>query len=243
MPSDATWTPIRGSTTATETNVAYRIGLIRHLLSGRWLDFGCADGGYDEALLASGATSVVGIDVEPERVEAASARGLSGASYLCFDGGRIPLADASVDGAFVNEVLEHVADEGAALDELRRVLRPEGVLVVISPNRWFPFEGHGITLGRFHSGPAPLVPWLPSALTRPVLNARNYWPHELAFLVRDHGFTVEEMGFVWPVFESYRWLPRAVIAAYRARLQRIDDLPVLRRLGVSTLIVATPCRR
>ncbi|WP_332639684.1 class I SAM-dependent methyltransferase [Brevundimonas sp.] len=42
------------------------------------------------------------------------------------NGGRIPLADASIDLIITQEVLEHVADYRAALGELERVLRPGG---------------------------------------------------------------------------------------------------------------------
>ena len=42
----------------------------------------------------------------------------------------------------MNEMFEHVADERWALAEILRVLKPGGILVLISPNRWFPIEGH-----------------------------------------------------------------------------------------------------
>jgi hypothetical protein len=40
--------PDRGSATATPLNVSCRVDRISKYLSGHWLDFGCADGGYDE---------------------------------------------------------------------------------------------------------------------------------------------------------------------------------------------------
>jgi hypothetical protein len=36
----------------------------------------------------------------------------------------------------------------------------------------------------------------------------------------------------------YPWLPRRVITAYRAALPRLEGVPVQRRFGVSTLIIA-----
>ena len=58
--------------------------------------------------------------------------------------------------------------------EIHRVLRGGGHVVVMSPNRWFPFEGHGLQLGsRKFAHPAPLVPWLPERLTKPALRARS----------------------------------------------------------------------
>jgi SAM-dependent methyltransferase len=239
MPAHRPWVPARGTPTATEDNVAYRIGLISRYLSGRWLDFGCADGGYVESLLASGASEVVGIDVEPDRIATARERNLTGARFMIFDGFTVPLAAGSVDGVFMNEVIEHVADESAVLSEVRRVLRPGGVLIVMSPNRWFPFEGHGIQIGSFGTGPVPFVPWLPKRLTRRFVTARNYWPSELTSLISGHGFEVDDVQFVWPVFDVYRWLPPSWIERYRRYRASLDDLSGIRRLGVSTLVVAT----
>jgi hypothetical protein len=41
------------------------------------------------------------------------------------------------------------------------------------------------------------------------------------------------------VFEFYSWLPAPMISLYQRWLTRIDDLPGLRRFGVSTLVIAT----
>jgi len=49
----------------------------------------------------------------------------------------LPFADGSFDRVIAAEVLEHVPDDGAALAELTRVLRPGGTLAVTVP-RWFP---------------------------------------------------------------------------------------------------------
>ena len=45
---------IPGGNTATTLNVSYRVGRIAPYLSGRWLDYGCAEGGYSEALRIDG---------------------------------------------------------------------------------------------------------------------------------------------------------------------------------------------
>ena len=236
---DEGWIPHPGDSTASEQNVQYRTGKIAEYVHGRWLDSGCADGGYSEGLFRVGAQQVTGVDVDPGRVASAVARGLEGAEFHTIDGAQLSFEDDSFDGAFVNEVMEHVQDEAAVLSELRRVLRPGGHLIVISPNRWFPFEGHGIQLGNWKSGrPTPFVPWLPRRVAQPMMEARNYWPHELERMVRSAGFVIERTGFVWPVFERYDWLPARVGEWYRVRVTRFDEVPALRRLGISTMIVA-----
>lgn len=67
--------------------------------------------------------------------------------------------------------------------------------------------------------------------------ARNYWPHELRDIVAAAGFEIRHVDYVLPVFELYRWMPSAAIAAYRRMMPVIERTP-LRRFGVSTLIVA-----
>jgi ubiquinone/menaquinone biosynthesis C-methylase UbiE len=230
---------MRGTNTATPQNVAYRVGKIAPYLSGRWLDYGCAEGGYAAALLNHGASSVVGVDVEESRIVKANARGIPNATFQVFNGYELESKDNSFDGAFVNEVLEHVADEQASLRDIYRVLRPSGHLVLISPNRWFPFEGHGARIMNVELPfPAPLLPWLPERFTRNLLQARNYWPHQLVKQAQDAGFVIHEVGFIWPVFDTFRWLPSAVISAYQGWIERLDSTPGVRRFGLSTLVIA-----
>ena len=230
--------PRPGQSTASPATVFYRVGRIAHYLSGRWLDFGCAEGGYVSALLHNGANSVGGVDVEEGRIKEAAARRIPNACFQLFNGARLDFADDSFDGAFVNEVLEHVVDERESLMEILRVLTPGGHLIVMSPNRWFPIEGHRVSIGNLTFGPVPLIPWLPEPLTRKWTVARNYWPRQLVGHVRDAGFTVLEVGFIWPVFEQYPWLPARVISSYRKWIHRLGNIPGLRRFGLSTLVVA-----
>jgi SAM-dependent methyltransferase len=226
-----------GRSTASPLNVSYRIGRIAPYLEGRWLDFGCADGGYTGALLNSGASAVDGVDAEASRIAEAVSRNLENASFSCVNSSSLPFPDNTFDGAFVNEVLEHVDDEHAALVEIRRVLRDSGHIVVISPNRWFPIEGHAVHIAGRTFGPAPLIPWLPERLTRRMTVARNYWPNQLILKVRNAGYRIVEIGYIWPVLEQYPWLPRPMIKSYQRYLEKLDDVPVLRKFGLSTLVV------
>jgi hypothetical protein len=117
------------------------------------------------------------------------------------------------------------------------VLKLGGILVLISPNRWFPVEGHYITLGSKEIGPAPLIPWLPERATRNWTSARNYWPSQLERHVREAGFAINETGFIWPVLERYPWLPRRGIGWYQKNFRKWDHIHGVRKFGVSTMIV------
>jgi SAM-dependent methyltransferase len=231
--------PEPGFSTAQPLNVSYRVGRFANLLSGRWLDLGCADGGYTAELLRRGAQEVIGVDAEADRVAAACAKNMAHASFQIAYAEKLPFPSGHFDGVFMNEVFEHVADEEAALAEVARTLRPGGHLVLISPNRWFPFEGHGMRTSLFTVGtPVPLLPWLPGGLASRWMRARNYWPRQLVNHVKQAGLDVESCGFIWPVLEEYPWLPGRLRARYQLYIPTFDRIPGLRRLGVSTMIVA-----
>jgi len=228
-----------GSSTAFPFNVKYRVRRVsRYIQGGSWLDFGCAEGGYTAELRLAGAAIVVGIDIDADLIE--SARRLHPeASFYLGEDDRLAFASGSFDGVFMNEVFEHVADEHRVLAEVHRVLKPGGRLILISPNRGFPFEGHGVHIGRWSSKrPIPFVPWLPRAVTSRWVTARNYWPQELRDKVASNGFCIVETGFVMPVFEGYPWVPASIVRGFRRHITFFDRCPGIRRAGVSNLVVA-----
>jgi len=232
----------RGASTALPRNLTHRLDKLdeRYLIRGRWLDCGCADGGYTIAMLERGASQVIGVDVEADRLAKAQRRPARGdAGYAGAVAEALPFPDQSFDGVLMNEVLEHVANEAQALREVLRVLRPGGHLVLMSPNRWFPFEQHGMRIDETKIDiPIPLLPWLPARIASPFMRARNYWPWQLCELVTRAGFELWECEWVFPVFEKYRWLPDWVIRYYQDVLPALERIPLLRRFGVSTFVVA-----
>jgi SAM-dependent methyltransferase len=103
----------------------------------RVLDAGCGTG-YGTAILAQpeiGATAVTGIDVAPVAIESTRARVPASVELVETDIHRLPFADGSFDLVVCFEVIEHVTEQESVLDELRRVLADDGLLVVSSPNR------------------------------------------------------------------------------------------------------------
>ena len=86
----------------------WRKSILLHEISGEWLDLGPGDGWALEAL--------------PDGVGAE------------FDGEQIALAHASVDAVWCSHVLQFVPEPLLLLQEVRRVLRPEGKLVVTVPH-------------------------------------------------------------------------------------------------------------
>lgn len=108
-----------------------------HAAGRRVLDAGCGAGYGAEVLRRGGASAYVGVDVAEEAVRDASER-FAEAKDVRFeraDLADLPMRDATFEAVVCFEVIEHVDDQERVIDELRRVLGPEGVLLVSSPNR------------------------------------------------------------------------------------------------------------
>ena len=111
------------------------------------LDLGCGFGRHAFGALRRGADVVAGDLGRAELAEVASmvtamraAGEIPGEAVGCpaaADARRLPFADGAFDRIIAAEVLEHIADDGAALAELARVLRPGGTLAVTVPS-WGP---------------------------------------------------------------------------------------------------------
>jgi SAM-dependent methyltransferase len=99
------------------------------------VDIGCGGGALVRELAARGAR-MIGIEISAPQLAPALARdGDSGAQYRIGSAQALPLADASVDVALFMRTLHHVppGDLGAALTEVRRVLRSGGAVYVAEP--------------------------------------------------------------------------------------------------------------
>lgn len=94
--------------------------------SRRILDLGCA-AGWNMSRFRQYGRCPIGLDVAPERVELAAAHG----PVVIASGLDIPFAAESFDVIYVQHVLHHIGDVERALAEVRRCLRPGGVLFLV----------------------------------------------------------------------------------------------------------------
>ncbi|MFE1247321.1 class I SAM-dependent methyltransferase [Streptomyces sp. NPDC058735] len=98
------------------------------------LDIGCGDGtaAATAAPLLPG-HRLVGVDWSQDALRRARTR-IPHAVRGELTGGGLPFASGSADAVLFSEVIEHLVDPDAALDEIRRVLRPGGHLMLSTPN-------------------------------------------------------------------------------------------------------------
>ncbi len=114
----------------------HRYAWASRLVAGRRVvDAACGEG-YGSAMLCQHAASVIGFDLDQESIDHADRRyQASNLEFRQADCTRLPLADASVDVVVSFETLEHLEAQDALLAEFRRVLTPDGFLLLSSPDR------------------------------------------------------------------------------------------------------------
>jgi SAM-dependent methyltransferase len=103
------------------------------------VDLGCGPGGKTVYYATRGAGRTIGVDFDPKPERAlayARRKGLEVEFQSFGAGGRIDLPDDAVDVVINSSVLEHVVDLDATLGEVRRVLKPGGLLL----SRWHPWR-------------------------------------------------------------------------------------------------------
>ncbi len=203
------------------------------------LDFGCGNGAQTR-FFADLSDLVVGVDVDRaflRQMTVASERGESATKLraVLYDGSTLPLRDASVDFVISFEVLEHVADEDRALEELHRVMRPGASLVMSVPNRWWVFETHGATLPWLPWNRVPLFSWLPKSLHDRWAHARIYRRREIVAKIRNAGFEVRHSTYVTAPMDVVKWGP--LRDALRGSLFRADHTSVP-FLATAVLVIA-----
>jgi 2-polyprenyl-6-hydroxyphenyl methylase/3-demethylubiquinone-9 3-methyltransferase len=122
-------------------------------------DIGCG-AGTQSLMWAALGHAVHGLDVNAPLIEEARRRARDAGAVVHFDVGTataLPYDDAAMDVVLMPELLEHVADWVACVDEAVRVLRPGGVLYLSTTNALCPVQ---------QEFQLPLYSWYPARLKR-----------------------------------------------------------------------------
>jgi len=114
-------------------NYFARQGLHKHImqllpaLTGEILDVGCGSKPYEKFL---NCISYVGLEIDSP-----ATRAKSQADYF-YDGTTFPFNEQAFDSVMTNQVIEHVSDADLFLDEIHRVLKEDGKLLLTVPFIW-----------------------------------------------------------------------------------------------------------
>jgi SAM-dependent methyltransferase len=200
----------------------------------RYLDIGCGNGAFTIGL-GREFSQVYGIDVEEARLaefhQKVEARDLRNYTVQSTSAEAMDFPDNYFDVITAIEVIEHIPDLPAALDEIHRVLKPGGIFGITCPNRLFPFETHGIWWrGEEKGGRYPLLPYIPPLHNRFAL-ARVFTANDLQRLLLPRGFSRLGLDYAYPTFERGNRLGR--LARPLKRLMRTLEHSPLRSFGVS----------
>ncbi len=189
--------------------------LLRRALSGTnnlILDVGAGTGATSQALREYG--RVIAVDVSADAAAIARGRGLDVARM---DAGRLAFPDARFDLVVVLDVIEHLADDAAAVRELRRVLKPGGVLLVTVPAYKWLWSSHDVANHHF----------------------RRYRSGALKRLIVDGGFDVEVCSYVMmsmvlpaALYRLFEHLPGRKVAEEEAQI-RFTPVPPLMNWALS----------
>lgn len=169
----------------------------------RVLDLGCGEGRHVHGLYILGDFEVIGVDLN----EASLHKAREGLTLLMADSPRthsvsfetgdataLRFDDDYFDAVICSEVLEHLPDYGAALAEMRRVLKPTGKLCVTVPNAW----PERICWR--------LAPSVDGYAFEPGGHIRIFDKVELQVAVEQHGFSMFKQHLAHGIHVPYWWL-------------------------------------
>jgi ubiquinone/menaquinone biosynthesis C-methylase UbiE len=223
-----------------ERGITKRLGALARwadLHGDRLLDIGCGDGAYT-IRLADGFNRVDAIDIQADRLAlfTEQIKGSAAADRITvseMSATQLDYPDRTFDLVTSIEVLEHIEELDQALEEIQRVLKPDGRFAFTTPNRWFPFETHGFIYRgrRYPPARAPFLTWV-GPLHRRLADARTFTAAELRQRLATAGFRTCSVDYIMPPFDRSR-------VGQRIRpITNLAERTPLRRFGMALVVTA-----
>src|SRR5512133_1050695 len=167
----------------------------------RALDVGCQRGRLTDAWAQRTRMRWSGVDPKIEH----DTKSPEGAELLPGSASEIPFPDEEFDCIVFANVYEHIEPQSRSqsLAEMKRVLKPGGVIVGQLPNPWFPIESHSRL---------PFMGWLPMRLQKVYWQlAPVPWEHDFYVVgVRHLKHRAESVGLVPVLSQNYSYPPQVI---------------------------------
>lgn len=117
---------------------------LEYVKNKKVIDIACGEG-YGSNILADTALEIIGVDISAETIELAKAKYQK--QNLTFLSGSIldiPCQENCFDVAISFETLEHIRQHDEMIQELKRVLKPDGILIISTPDKFFYTDQSGL---------------------------------------------------------------------------------------------------
>ncbi len=186
-----------------------------------WIDVGCGNGAFTEAIIARAAPSkVLGLDPSPKQIEFAQGRaGTKTAEFRAGDAMALPVADATFDVACMALVISFVPDPAKGVAEMKRVVRSGGMVCAYM----WDLPAGGVPTSPFYAAlrdmglPAPMPP-----------QAEISRREEVERLWREAGLhdvetTVLRIAVEHPDFDAFWDANFVPVGPQAQRLQQLDE--------------------
>ena len=144
----------------------FAYNVVRTLLSEQSsvLEIGCGDG-YGASYLSQYVQHITGLDIYENVIHHASQKYQSErCAFQVYDGLHIPYQSQMYDAAIAFQVIEHIRDDRYFLTELQRVIKPDGMCILTTPNGMYRIKQGAKPWNRFH--------------------VREYYPNELERILK-----------------------------------------------------------
>jgi len=191
------------------------------------LDIACGTG-YGIGLLEGNARFVVGVDISLEAATAAKLECSSNAAVLLGSGLALPFSDGTFDVVTSFETLEHLHQRSQFLEELARVLKSGGMLILSTPNANYTNPVDGKPANPFH-----IFEYLPRELHKEL---------SACFEIEQFlGQSLDETIKIPPFYDAQLKLPRGLGTQSQLFAWKVmNKLPFSIREGLSNAIWKKP---